>query len=223
MARAIKWDQAGERLFETGVSQGVLYVQDANGLYPEGVAWNGLTGVTEAPSGAEPTDLYANDKIYVSITSAEKFGATIEAFTYPTEFEECDGSSLLAEGITIGQQPRKGFGLSYKTKIGNDLVGDAFGYKLKLIYGAKAGVTDKSYETINETPNGVTFSWEISTTSVDVAGFKPTSILTIDSTKIDPAKLELLENVLYGKAGESPETTVKGRLPLPDEVLTIIA
>lgn len=212
----IVWDKTGERFYETGVDRGVLYVQDDQGNYPKGVAWNGLIQVTESPTGAEPTPIYADNIKYLNLTSVEEFEATIEAYTYPEEFEECDGSAELAPGITIGQQPRKAFGLCYRTKLGNDLEGDDYGYKLHLIYGAKASPTEKGYETINDSPDAITFSWDITTTPVPVTGFKPTSTLVVDSTKVDPEKLAALEEILYGSEEED------ARLPLPDEVLTII-
>lgn len=212
----IVWDKTGERFYETGVDRGVLYVQDATGAYPAGVAWNGLTGVTESPTGAEPTPLYADNIKYLNLISVEEFEANVEAYTYPEEFEQCDGSAELAPGVSLGQQPRKTFGLCYRTRIGNDLEGDEHGYKLHLIYGAKAAPSDKGYETINDTPDAITFSWDVTTTPVEVTGFKPTASLVVDSTKVDAAKMTAIETILYGEA----ET--EGRLPLPDEVLTII-
>ena len=210
----IVWDKTGERLYETGVKNGVLYVQE-NGAYPKGVAWNGLTAVTESPSGAEATPLYADDIKYLNLTSAEEFGATIEAFTYPEEFAVCDGSAALATGVYIGQQPRKAFGLCYRTTVGNDTEGNEFGYKLHLIYGALAAPSEKAYATINDSPEAITFSWEVTTTPVEVAGHKPTACITIDSTKVDADKLAALEAKLYGS--ESEEAT----LPLPNEVAEI--
>ena len=210
------WDATGERLYETGVKYGVLYVQEA-GVYPKGVAWNGLTAVTESPSGAEATPLYADDIKYLNLVSAEEFGATIEAYTYPDEFMQCDGSAELTTGVYIGQQSRKTFGLCYRTAIGNDIVNNAYGYKLHLIYGALAAPSEKAYATINDSPEAITFSWEVSTTPVNVTGHKPTASLTVDSTKVDADKLAALEAILYGS--ESDEA----RLPLPDEVLTILA
>lgn len=210
----IVWDQTGERLYETGVKNGVLYVQEG-GLYPKGVAWNGLTAVTESPSGAEPTALYADDTKYVNLVSAEEFGATVEAYTYPDEFAECDGSASIANGVYIGQQNRKTFGLSYKTTVGNDVDSNNHGYKLHLIYGAIASPSEKSYSTINDSPDAIAFSWEISTTPVNVTGHKPTALLTIDSTKVDPTKLAQLEAILYGSA------EAEARLPLPDEIVSI--
>lgn len=212
----IVWDKTGERFYETGVDRGVLYVQDDQGNYPKGVAWNGLIGVTESPTGAEPTPLYADNIKYLNLISVEEFEASIEAYTYPEEFEECDGSAELVPGVTIGQQPRKAFGLCYRTKLGNDLEGDDYGYKLHLIYGAKAAPSEKGYETINDSPDAITFSWDITTTPVPVTGFKPTASLVVDSTKVAPEKLAALEEILYGSEEED------ARLPLPDEVLTII-
>lgn len=205
------WDQSGERFYETGVKNGVLYIP-TSGVYSKGVAWNGLTAVTESPSGAEPTALYADDIKYLSLTSAEEFGATIEAYTYPEEFGECDGSASLATGVSIGQQARKTFGLSYKTTIGNDVDGNEHGYKLHLIYGCLAAPSEKAYATINDSPEAITFSWEVTTTPVNVTGHKPTACITIDSTKADPTKLAALEAKLYGS--ESAEAS----LPLPDEI-----
>lgn len=209
------WDSVGERIYETGIKQGVLYLQDAQGAYAKGVAWNGLTAVNERPSGAEPSPIYADDIKYVNLMSAEEFGATIEAYTYPKEFAECDGSASIADGVYIGQQKRKTFGLSYRTTVGNDVDFNDHGYKLHLIYGALAAPSEKSYTTINDNPEAITFSWEITTTPVNVTGFKPTAIVTIDSTKVDKEKLTKLEEILYG--GEQKEA----RLPLPDEVATI--
>ena len=216
MAKLV-WDESGKRLYETGVEKGVLYVQGENGAYGNGVAWNGLTAVTESPSGAEPTALYADDIKYLELFSAEEFGATIEAYTYPAEFEACDGSASLGEGVTIGQQDRKAFGLCYRTIVGNDVKGNENGYKLHLIYGAKAKPSEKAYATVNDSPEAVTFSWEVTTTPVNVAGFKPTASVTIDSTKIQPEKLKLIEDKLYGTASE------EATLPLPDEIKQIIA
>ena len=214
MAKII-WDQTGERFYETGVKYGVLYVQD-KGAYPKGVAWNGLTAVTESPSGAEATPLYADDIKYLNLMSSEEFGGTIEAYTYPDEFKACNGESELATGITIGQQSRKTFGFCYRTVIGNDTENNEYGYKLHLIYGALAAPSEKAYATINDSPEAITFSWEFSTTPVNVTGHKPTASLTIDSTKVDEAKLAALEAVLYGSESE------EAKLPLPDEVLAII-
>lgn len=211
----LTWDASGERLYETGVKQGVLYVMNSN-VYGNGVAWNGLTAITESPSGAESTPLYADDIKYLDLRSTEEFGATIEAYTYPDEFAACDGSASLADGVSIGQQARKMFGLCYRTTVGNDTDGTDHGYKLHLIYGATASPSEKAYETINDSPEAITFSWEITTTPVSVTGFKPTASITIDSTKADPTCLAALEEKLYG--GTSTEPT----LPLPDEVKTIM-
>lgn len=210
------WDQTGERLYETGVKQGVLYVQDSGGTYPKGVVWNGLTTVTESPSGAEATPLYADDIKYLNLMSTEELGGTIEAYTYPDEFAECDGSASIATGVLIGQQPRKTFGMAYTTTLGNDVDSNAHGYKLHLIYGALASPSEKSYSTINDSPEAITFSWEFSTTPVNVAGFKPTANIVIDSTKATPEKLTALEKILYGDA------QTEARLPLPDEVASIM-
>lgn len=215
MAKLV-WDESGKRLYETGVEKGVLYVQGENGEYQNGVAWNGLTAVTESPSGAEPTALYADDIKYLELFSAEEFGATIEAYTYPEEFEACDGSAELGKGVTIGQQDRKAFGLCYRTIVGNDVKGNENGYKLHLIYGAKAKPSEKAYATVNDSPEAITFSWEVSTTPVNVAGFKPTASVTIDSTKIEASKLQQIEALLYG--GDSAEP----KLPLPDEIAQIV-
>lgn len=212
----LTWDNIGERLFETGVKQGVLYPIQSDGKYTKGVAWNGLTAVTESPSGAEATPLYADDIKYLNLLSNEEFGATIEAYTYPDEFAECDGSAELATGVMIGQQKRKVFGLCYRTTIGNDVDGNDHGYKLHLIYGCLAAPSEKAYSTINDSPEAITFSWEVTTTPVNVEGFKPTSQITIDSTKADPAKLAALEAVLYG--AEAAEA----KLPLPDEVASLM-
>ena len=210
------WDTTGERYYETGVNQGVLYPQGSNDTYPKGIAWNGLTAVTESPSGAEPTPLYADNIKYLNLMSAEEFGATIEAYTYPDEFAQCDGSAEIATGVMIGQQNRKVFGLSYKTVLGNDIDGTDYGYKLHLIYGALAAPSEKGYSTINDSPEAITFSWEVTTTPVSVTGFKPTASITIDSTKADETKLAALETILYG------DEESEARLPLPDEVATLM-
>ena len=212
----IVWDESGKRTYETGVRNGVLYLQNESGVYDKGVAWNGLTAVTESPSGAEPTALYADDIKYLELFSAEEFGATIEAYTYPAEFEKCDGSASLGTGVTIGQQDRATFGLCYRTVLGNDVKGSEFGYKLHLIYGAKAKPSEKGYQTINDSPEAITFSWEVSTTPVNVAGFKPTACVTIDSTKIAPDKLTQIEALLYGGASQ------EAKLPLPNEIAAIV-
>ena len=212
----IVWDQTGERLYETGVKQGVLYIQDTGGTYPKGVAWNGLTAVTESPSGAEATPLYADDIKYLNLISTEELGGTIEAYTYPDEFAECDGSASIATGVYVGQQPRKTFGMCYTTTVGNDVDSNAHGYKLHLIYGALASPSEKAYSTINDSPEAITFSWEFSTTPVNVTGFKPTANIVIDSTKVTSEKLTALEKILYG------DTETEARLPLPDEVAQIM-
>ena len=220
----VKWDQTGKRLYETGVDRGVVYPQASNGSYPKGAGWNGLTAVTESPSGAEPTPLWANNHKYLTLMSAEEFGATIEAYTYPDEFAECDGSAELAKGVRIGQQKRKVFGFAYRTKIGNDVDGESYGYKLHLVYGALAAPSEKNRQTINEDPEATTMSWEISTTPVEVDGFEPTSHVEIDSTTADPEKLAALETILYGKDPTTLEGSdgVDPRLPLPDEVATLM-
>lgn len=211
MARLV-WDQSGQRIYETGVKMGVLYVQNDDGSYPEGVAWNGLTAVNETPSGAEATPLYADDIKYLELRSAEDFGATIEAYTYPEEFEQCDGSAEIAAGVKVGQQARRAFGLCYRTIVGNDVKGNDFGYKLHLIYGATAAPSEKAYATVNDSPEAVTFSWEVTCTPVDVPGFKPAACITIDSTKVDAEQLAALEALLYGSESES------AKLPLPAEI-----
>ena len=212
----IVWDAVGEHIFETGVRNGVLYLKGAEGTYNTGVAWNGLTSVSESPEGAEPTDLYADDIKYLTLMSAENFKATIEAYTYPVEFEECDGSATIAKGVVIGQQSRKPFGLCYRTAIGNDTDGNEHGYKLHIVYGCQASPSEKQYSTINDSPEAITFSWEVSTTPVNVTGKKPTATLIIDSTKTDKAKLTALEAILYGSEQTEP------RLPLPDEIATLM-
>lgn len=221
----LTWDKTGERYYETGVKQGVLYPIQADGKYSKGVAWNGLISVTESPSGAEATPLYADDIKYLNLISNEEFSATIEAYTYPDEFYECDGSAALADGVMIGQQKRKTFGLCYRTAVGNDVDGNDHGYKLHLIYGCLAAPSEKGYNSINDSPEAITFSWEVSTTPVNVKGFKPTSQITIDSTKIaegKKAKLTELEDILYGKDGDGGSATGPC-LPLPDEVATLFA
>ena len=213
--KKLSWDKSGERFYETGVKNGVLYVQNA-GTYPKGVAWNGLTAVTESPSGAEATPLYADDIKYLELTSEEEFGGTIEAYTYPDEFAECDGSAELATGVKISQQKRKAFGLVYKTTLGNDEDGNDHGYKLHLVYGCKAAPSEKAYATINDSPEAITFSWEFTTTPVAVTGHKPTAHIEIDSTKADPTCLAALEAKLFGTETDDP------KLPLPDEVKTLM-
>ena len=212
----IIWDETGKRLYETGVKQGVLYPQ-TGGAYPKGVAWNGLTAVTESPSGADASPQYADNIKYLNLVSAEEFGATIEAFTYPDEFGVCDGSAEIQPGVIVGQQNRKLFGLSYRTTLGNDTEGTDHGYKLHMVYGALAAPSEKGYTTINDSPGAMALSWTVTTTPVSVSGFKPTASLIIDSTKVDPAKLAALELILYGNTG------VDARLPLPDEIAAIFA
>lgn len=211
----IVWDKTGERLYETGTKNGVLYPQVA-GAYPKGVAWNGLTAVTESPSGAEATPLYADDIKYLNLMSVEEFGGTIEAYMYPDEFAACNGEANLVDGVTIGQQNRQEFGFCYRTVLGNDTDKNDYGYKLHLIYGALAAPSEKGYTTINDTPEPITMSWEFTTTPVAVTGHKPTASITIDSTKCDPAKLAALEDILYGSEDSEP------RLPLPDEIATLM-
>lgn len=217
MARLV-WDETGKRYYETGVKMGVLYVQES-GQYPKGVAWNGLTAITESPSGAEATPMYADDIKYLNLMSNEEFGATIEAYTYPEEFAQCDGSASIsnATGVVVGQQARKAFGLCYRTTLGNDVDGNEHGYKLHLIYGAMAAPSEKAYATINDSPEAITFSWEVTTTPVAVEGLKPTATITIDSTKADPAKLKALEDKLYGDSSSGTAS-----LPLPDEVIKLM-
>lgn len=218
----LEWDNTGERFYETGVKFGVLYPA-VNGAYPKGVVWNGLTAVTESPSGAEANPIYADDIKYVELRSAEEFGATVEAYTYPPEFAVCDGSASLANGVIIGQQTRKPFGLCYRTIIGNDEDFNDKGYKLHLIYNAMAAPSERAYQTVNDSPEAITFSWELTTTPVSVSGNKPTACLTIDSTKADATKLAALEAILYGTpAGDNTEA-VEARLPLPDEIATLFA
>lgn len=215
-SKKLVWDNVGERFYETGVKNCALYLQNTDGSYPKGVAWNGISAINESPSGAESSPIYADDTKYLNLISNEELSASIEAYTYPDEFAECDGSAEIATGITIGQQPRKAFGLAYKTTLGNDIVGNEYGYKLHLLYGCKAAPSEKAYSTINDSPEAITFSWEISTTPVNVKGFKPTSNLTIDSSKVDPEKLAALEAVLFGSE------SVEARLPLPDEIITLV-
>lgn len=211
----ITWDKSGERYYETGVKRGVLYVMD-KGAYGNGVAWNGLTAVTESPSGAEASPMYADDIKYLNLYSAEEFAATVEAYTYPDEFAECDGSAEIAPGVTIGQQKRKTFGMCYTTVLGNDTDGNDYGYKIHIIYGANAAPSEKAYATINDSPEAITFSWELSTTPVEVAGHKPTASLTIDSTKTTPEKMKAIEDILYGTETQEP------RLPLPSEIAEVL-
>lgn len=228
----LQWDKVGEHFYETGVDHGVLYPMSSNGqTYSAGVAWNGLTAVTESPEGSEVSPIYADNIKYLNLRSAEDFKATIEAYTYPEEFEECDGSAALVAGVKIGQQVRKSFGFAYRTKIGNDLNSD-LGYKIHLIYGASAAPSERSYETVNDSPDAITFSWEVSTIPVEVSGFKPTAHVEIDSTKIDDAKLQLLEAALYGTEDAQVISSIAAKVPaftgdpmllMPDEIATLLA
>lgn len=213
----LTWDQVGDRLYETGVDRGVLYIPNSSGVYNLGVAWNGLTTVTEKPSGADVSPSYADNIKYLNMVSAEEFGATIEAYTYPEEFGQCDGTALPEPGVAVGQQRRKMFGLSYRTKLGNDIDGVDFGYKLHLIYGAQAAPSEKAYATINDSPAAISFSWDITTTPVPVTGYKPASLLVIDSSVVDAAKLASLEALLYGAA------SVVAALPTPNAVIDLFS
>lgn len=216
MAR-LTWDQTGERFYETGVSQGVLYPQDTGGTYPTGVAWNGLSSVSETPSGGEATTIWADNMKYLSLMSAEELGGSITAYTYPEEWKECDGSVEIVKGASISQQTRKTFGLCYRTIKGNDTEGDAHGYLLHIVYGAKASPSERQYQTVSDSPEAIELSWEYTTTPMNVTGHKPTSLVIIDSTTADPTKLSDLEDILYGSAsGDGP------RLPLPDEIVTLL-
>lgn len=212
----IEWDKSGERVYETGVDRGVLYPIQEGGVYSKGVPWNGLTAVNESPSGAEATPIFADNIKYLTMMSAEEFNYSIEAYTYPEEFAECDGSATVATGVVIGQQKRKVFGMSCRTLVGNDVDSTSYGYKLHLYYGGLASPSEKDYTTVNDSPEAITFSWEVSTTPVNVTGYQPTASLTIDSTKADKAKLAALEAILYGAESAEP------RLPLPDEVITLM-
>lgn len=211
----LEWDKTGERLFETGVDRGVLYLADATGAYNTGVAWNGLVSVSESPSGAESNKQYADNRVYLNLISAEEFSGTIEAFTYPDEFMQCDGTATPSEGVYVGQQPRKSFGFSFRTKVGNDTDGNSHGYKIHLVYGAIASPSQKDYQTVNDSPEPITFSWEFNTTPVNVTGHEPTALITIDSTKVEKAALESLEALLYGAA------STEASLPLPDDVFAL--
>lgn len=216
MPNPIVWDESGERYYETGVEKGVLYPAEGS-AYPKGVAWNGLINVAEKPSGAEATPLYADNIKYLNLISGEDFGASVEAYYYPDEFAACDGSAELVPGVTVGQQARRVFGMSYVTKLGNDVDGAAHGYKIHLLYGCTAAPSEKSYGTVNESPEAITFSWELATTPVNVPGMKPTACITINSTKLAPEKLALLEAALYGTAEKD------AYLPLPSELATMLA
>lgn len=218
----LEWDKSGEHIYETGIDHGVLYPIDNNGEYSKGYAWNGLSGVTESPSGAEATAIWADNTKYLNLYSAEEFAATLEAYTYPDEFAECDGSAEIADGVYANQQARKVFGLTYRSRIGNDTQGDTFGYKLHIIYGAKAKPSQRAYKTVNDSPEAASMSWELSTTPVTVTGFRPTSLITIDSTKADATKLATLEQILYGTPAGSGVTAVDARLPMPDEIASIM-
>lgn len=221
----IVWDADTKRRYETGVDHGVLYLKDEDGKYSNGVPWNGLTGVTESPSGSEPTALWADNIKYLSIKSAEEFGCTIEAYTYPDEFNECNGLAELATGITIGQQKRKPFGFCYRTIVGNDAKGEDYGYKLHLIYGCEASPSESAYATKNDSPDAIQFSWTVTTTPVATSGdMKPTALVVIDSTIADKTKLAALEEILYGKDGTGEDDTgTSPRMPLPDEIATMFA
>lgn len=212
----LEWDAIGERFFETGVDQCVLY-PISNNAYPTGVAWNGITGITESPSGADANPIYADNIKYLDLRAAEEFGATVTAYTYPDEFAVCDGSASPANGLIFGQQARKAFGLCYRTRLGNDTDGSDHGYKLHLVYGLTASPSERGYSTINDSPEAIEFSWEMNSTPVKVEGYKPTSVITIDSEKCDATILESLEDILYGTANTDP------RLPLPNEVLELFA
>lgn len=215
MAKLV-WDQSGQKFFETGISNGVLYVSDGQGGYLKGVAWNGLTSVAENPSGAESNPVYADNIKYLNIISAEEFGATIEAYTYPDEFMECDGSAQVVAGVNIGQQARKSFGISYRTRVGNDVAGDNLGYKIHVIYNCQAAPSGKTYSTVNESPEAITFSWEVTTTPVPVEGFRPTATVVFDSTKLDAEKMAAVENALYGDASS------EAALPSIEELLALV-
>ncbi len=233
MSRLI-WDSIGEHFYETGVNQAVLYPVSTSGTYPSGVAWNGITSISESPSGADANKQWADNINYLTLYGAEEFGGTIEAFTYPDEFMECDGSVSVVPGVSIGQQPRKGFGLSYVTKVGNDTVGQEFAYKIHLVYGCRASPSERSYATINDSPEAITFSWELTTTPVAVTGHKPTAIITIDSrdfvTTAERAKLKAFEDIIYGRDAVEADaqnnieavTALEARLPLPDEVISLL-
>lgn len=221
----LTWDDTGKRLYETGTKMGVLYPRSEDGTYPKGVAWNGLMSVSESPSGAEASPLYANDAKYLELYSNEEFGFTIGAYTYPEEFAACDGSAELASksGVYVGQQPRKAFGLTYRTVVGNDVKGSDYGYKLHLVYGAKASPSEKGYSSINDSPEAVEFSWECTTTPINIEGFTPAAHIEIDSTKIAPEKLKKIEDTLYGtNAGSGSGSGTEPKLLLPNEIITIL-
>ena len=220
---SLKWDQSGEKKYESGVSHGVLYKKGQSSNKWVGVAWNGLTSVTESPEGADKNDLYADNIKYASLRAAETFGGTIEAYTYPPEFESCNGEASLAEGIVMGQQTREPFGLCYRTEQGNDTMGQNYGYKLHLVYNCTCSPSERAYETINDSPDAITFSWEFDSTPVDVENHKPTSCIVIDSTKVTAAQLTALESALYGLPASGNDAAVDPYLPSPDEILTILA
>lgn len=209
------WDQTGEHFYETGVNKGVLYPM-VNGKYSTGIAWNGLTGVTESPSGAEVTDLYADNIKYLSLMSIEDYGITIEAYQSPEEFDACDGTSAIAEGVNVRQQTRQRFGFSWQTRLGNDTLGEDYGYLIHIMYNGLASVSEKGYTTINDSPEAMTMSWEVSTTPVEVSGYKATANVTIDSTKVDSTKLAKLEAALYG------DESTEAKLLLPDEIVALL-
>ena len=231
-SKKIQWDKVGEHFYETGVDHGILYPMNANGqTYDKGVAWNGLTAVTESPEGAEVSAIYADNIKYLNLMSAEDFKATIEAYTYPEEFEQCDGSASLAEGVKIGQQARKAFGFCYRTKVGNDL-NPELGYKIHIIYGATAAPSERAYETVNDSPEAITFSWEVSTIPVEVTGFRPTAHVESDSTKVEPTKLALIEAALSGTDEEGQVTAISAKvtgftgeptLLLPNDLIALLA
>lgn len=215
--KALEWDKTGEHFYETGIQKLALYLVDSNNAYTNGVAWNGVTSISESPSGGDETALWADNTKYLSLRSKEDFGCTIEAYTYPEEFEQCDGTADLVAGVKIGQQTRKSFGLCYRTEVGNDTMNEDYGYKLHLVYGCTCNPSERSYQTINDSPEAITFSWEIKTVPVAVTGAKPTSIITIDSKKVAPEALAQLETILYGSS------TAAARLPLPDEIKQLFA
>lgn len=219
---ALTWDAVGERFYETGTKMGVIYPEAADGTYPKGYAWNGLTAVTESPSGADATALYADDIKYLNLRAAEEFGATIEAYSYPDEFAECDGTAIATDGVYLGQQVRKPFGFTFRSTLGNDTSMNDYGYKLHLIYNATASPSERSYSTINDSPDAISFSWELTTTPIAVTGYKPISNIVIDSTKVDSTKLATLEQILYGTPASGGSAAVDARLPLPDEVISTL-
>ena len=221
----ITWDEAGQHFYETGVDHGVLYLQDANGAYPKGEAWNGLSAVTQSPSGAEANPIYADNIKYLNLFSAEDFGGTIEAYYYPEGFEACNGRKELVtgSGVYVSMQERTSFGLCYRTYLGNDIAGNDYGYKLHIVYGAKVSPSEMNYQTVNDSPEPIAMSWEFTTIPVNASGFKPTAYIEIDSTKVDAGKLADLEAILYGTAAEGQTPAVEGSLPLPDRIAEILA